>query len=137
MKDYEQLPKPKHDDFIQEMLSWTAQEDFAEQSQAYWARQTMKCQHVENDIQCEQDGTPCYLNPFDPDPNGFYCYEHSHDEGFCPSCNIFWAGVGSFDFSRSGLCPNCQDEIDAEEYDWEIDEDYQYEDYFDEYDELD
>lgn len=122
--------KPLYDSFIQEMLSWTAQTDYAQQSQDYWARQSVKCGHIENGIQCEQDGNPCYLNPFDPEPNGFYCYEHSHDEGFCPMCNIFWAGVESFDFGR-GLCPNCQDEIDAEEHDWDYSE---YDaDYFDEY----
>jgi hypothetical protein len=57
---------------------------------------------------CDNFGNPCWL-PDDiyGEPSCYYCWAHMYDQGFCPACGNFWAGVESFDFSRSGLCENC------------------------------
>lgn len=49
----------------------------------------------------------------------WYCWKHAHDSGYCPMCGDFWGGIESFDFGKSDLCENCQDEIDddSDEYD--------------------
>ena len=50
---------------------------------------------------CTQWGHPCWLPDDDWDaPSSYYCYSHMHDQGFCPGCGNFWAGIESFDFSR-------------------------------------
>jgi hypothetical protein len=65
------------------------------------------------------------------DTTDYYCWKHAKKNGFCPGCGEFWAGCESFDFSQSGLCENCKDELasdldDDEEGDWSeyLDEDY-------------
>lgn len=90
--------------------------------------------HASNPLPCEHEGCtetgiPCYLNWIDEEPNGWYCPDHAHENGFCPGCGLFSAGIESFDFSQSGLCENCQDELESEMY--EPDE---YDEYDDEYD---
>lgn len=50
----------------------------------------------------------------------YYCAEHCQKNGYCYGCGEFWAGSESFDFSRSGLCSNCQSEVE----DYIDDEDY-------------
>lgn len=52
-----------------------------------------------------------------------FCGEHAHEHGYCRGCGEFWAGVENFDFNRSGLCPHCQDQVDADFND-EPDPDY-------------
>lgn len=54
---------------------------------------------------CIRPANTCYL------PDGeeeFYCYDHMRDMGYCPGCGQFWAGIESFDFSRTGYCENCE-----------------------------
>lgn len=67
---------------------------------------------------CDRWGLPCWL-PDDVwnEPSEYYCYAHMHDQGYCPGCGNFWAGIESFDFSRSGYCENCAAEFDDD--DWE------------------
>lgn len=70
--------------------------------------------------------TPCHLTEWDgkPQPTEYYCSAHASDAGFCWGCGQFWAGIESFDFSRSGLCDNCDEsEPDYENY---VDEDDYY-----------
>lgn len=68
---------------------------------------------------CKNMANTCYL------PDGeeqFYCYDHMRDQGFCPGCGGFWAGVESFDFSRTGYCENCEgDNFDFDDDDWDDD----------------
>lgn len=49
----------------------------------------------------------------------WYCPVHAHKNGYCYMCGHFWAGVEMFDFNRSGLCENCQSEVE-EDYDEEM-----------------
>jgi hypothetical protein len=74
---------------------------------------------------CTNEGTPCYLMPLDEEAVGYYCWEHAHDEGFCPSCGHFFAGWESFDFSPDGLCEGCREMYrdEMEDYD-EYEDDY-------------
>lgn len=75
---------------------------------------------------CTNEGDPCYMNFCDTQANGYYCDDHAHDNGFCPMCNYFYAGIESFDFSPNGLCEQCQDQLadelgeydDYDEYDY-------------------
>ena len=76
------------------------------------------CEH-EN---CTADGIPCYYEWTNGVPDAWYCTEHAHDEGFCPGCGLFNAGFESFDFSPSGLCESCHEQLrdelgEADEYD--------------------
>jgi hypothetical protein len=72
---------------------------------------------------CKEFGDSCWL------PDGseeFYCYKHMRDQGYCPGCGRFWAGVESFDFSRSVYCENCADQLreddwDEDLYEWDDD----------------
>jgi hypothetical protein len=68
---------------------------------------------------CRNFGNTCYL------PDGeeeCYCYDHMRDHGFCPGCHQFWAGIESFDVSRTGYCENCAAEFDDDDGDyWEDD----------------
>jgi len=54
-------------------------------------------------------------------PPEHYCPEHCQLHGFCYGCGQFWAGCERFDFDPSGLCPNCQSELDAG-LDWDDDD---------------
>jgi len=53
---------------------------------------------------CRNFGNECRLPDMSEE---WYCWEHMRDQGFCPGCGNFWAGIESFDFSRSGYCENC------------------------------
>ena len=62
---------------------------------------------------CRRFGNECRLPD---DSREWFCYLHMRDMGFCPGCRNFWAGVESFDFSRTGYCENC-----ASGEDWDDD----------------
>lgn len=69
----------------------------------------------------------CFYRPRDGKPDEYLCRNHVEDSGFCWGCGLFWGGVESFDFSRTGLCENCEIEFDD---DWDEDDyDYEYDDY--------
>lgn len=74
-----------------------------------------------NEEGCANEGMACYYSHLHEEPDGWYCGKHAHDAGFCPGCGLFWAGIESFDFSRTGYCENCDDAFEAEFGD---DEDY-------------
>jgi hypothetical protein len=78
---------------------------------------------------CQSKGEPCYINQHDLEPNGYYCDDHKRNEGFCPGCNLLWAGIESFDFSPTGFCELCAEELTADLDDDDYDEDYWGEDY--------
>jgi hypothetical protein len=66
---------------------------------------------------CKENGNGCWL-PDDMDqPSEWYCYGHMRDAGYCPGCGNFWAGVESFDLSRTGYCENCASEFEEPDYD--------------------
>lgn len=58
----------------------------------------------------------------------YYCAEHCQKNGYCYGCGEFWAGSESFDFSKSGLCSNCQGEFENDFYydedDYDMSSDY-------------
>lgn len=64
---------------------------------------------------CDRSGDPVFL-PGEDAPDGHYCHEHARGAGFCPSCGSFWAGVESFDLSRTGLCEHCASEADEDDH---------------------
>jgi uncharacterized protein (TIGR02996 family) len=72
---------------------------------------------------CREPGDPCFLplpnEPYADEPEAYYCGAHAHDHGFCCGCGSYWAGVGSFEASRTGLCEHCEAEIenDSEDHD--------------------
>lgn len=74
------------------------------------------------DHQCEHKGCTsedtirCVSFDYDmgEDIDYYYCGDHVTDHGFCWMCGQFWAGVDAFDFDPGGLCPNCRDDVDAE-----------------------
>jgi hypothetical protein len=75
---------------------------------------------------CDREGDPCFLPDDPPDgPSYHFCGEHAHVEGFCRGCGGFFAGVGNFETSRTGLCDNCEgdlgedDENDDEDWDFQ------------------
>jgi hypothetical protein len=79
------------------------------------------------------DTIKCRL--LDPDTNDdyiyyYYCSEHCHKNGFCWYCGEFWGGIELFDFSKTGLCCNCIDEVkqDLGEYDEDEIEGWEYAD---------
>ncbi|MBX3081696.1 MAG: hypothetical protein KF716_08670 [Anaerolineae bacterium] len=75
-----------------------------------------------NEEGCSELGIPCYLNWLHPEPDDWYCTKHAHDQGYCPGCGLFHAGIESFDFSKSGYCANCEDQFsEADDFD---DDDY-------------
>lgn len=70
---------------------------------------------------CQHWGHPCWLpDAIYQEPSEYYCDAHMRDQGYCPGCGNFWAGIESFDFSRSGYCENCAAEFDD---DWDADRD--------------
>jgi hypothetical protein len=76
----------------------------------------MKCEHEG----CDREGDPCYMEPWDSEPegdgpNGHFCAEHAFEAGFCMSCRLFFSGIESFDFGN-GLCDNCRNEFDDDFY---------------------
>jgi len=44
----------------------------------------------------------------------WFCVDHCHQNGYCYMCGEFWGGVEYFEFSKTGLCENCQSELEAE-----------------------
>lgn len=89
------------------------------------------CQHTdENDkAVCQEEGNAIF-SIFQPDePIGYYCDEHCFENGACRGCYQFLAGLESFDFSQSGFCGGCDEEIarDFSDYDGDDDE-YNYDD---------
>lgn len=69
---------------------------------------------------CTERGEPCILRAGygveEKDVVYWYCSKHSQRHGFCFMCGEFWGGMESFDFGN-GLCPNCKDEVEEDEYD--------------------
>ncbi len=68
---------------------------------------------------CRGFGRECYLEIWRERPDEVLCWDHARDGGYCPGCGLFWAGVESFDFSRSGLCEQCRIQREADDYDYE------------------
>lgn len=78
---------------------------------------------------CRNAALDFYLPDNEPpnDPDGFYCEDHANSAGWCWGCGGFWGGVESFDFSKTGLCENCEpgylrDIGESDEDDWDEDE---------------
>lgn len=88
-----------------------------------WLKHTFhRCSHDG----CWRKGRDCYLpDNEDGKPDDWACYDHAHTLGYCWSCGQFHGGIESFDFRRSGLCDNCDDQMrsDMGEFD-ESDECY-------------
>jgi hypothetical protein len=79
---------------------------------------------------CRNFGDTCYFPDYS---EAHFCWQHKRDNGFCPGCGHFWAGIGTFDFSRTGYCENC--ERDNFDLDWEeYDDDYSWCEYPDDLD---
>lgn len=78
---------------------------------------------------CEHDGCDVadaiQCRVYDPDQDKYlyehFCAEHCQEHGYCYGCGEFWAGCESFDFSSSGLCPNCRADLDDELEAWDCD----------------
>lgn len=81
-----------------------------------WFRKGRECQHpgcTNPAIRCELPKEHGY--PIDKLPEyEYFCVAHAHKHGYCWRCGHYWAGCESFDFSLTGLCENCQSEMDAE-----------------------
>ena len=95
---------------------------------SFWLR--LRGLHICQHEGCLKVGMQCHLNDYDyegdyhwkGDLYYWYCPEHCHIEGFCYGCGEFWGGNEYFDFNKSGLCENCQSELDDEaDYDEEYD----------------
>ena len=81
---------------------------------------------------CQEDGRPCFLRESSGEfgKTGidvyYYCWDHAHEQGFCPGCGQFYGGFEEFEFSETKLCPECEENLRVElgEYDddqdWEI-----------------
>jgi hypothetical protein len=78
------------------------------------------CEHAG----CTAFGVGVYLHGGDPEPESWFCFTHMTDEGFCWGCLLFSAGEEAFDFSKSGLCGECQanPDITGEEDEWDEDD---------------
>jgi len=65
---------------------------------------------------CQKEAVECHLG-YGPsaqeDVFYWYCVDHARKHGFCYCCGEFWGGVNSFEFSRTGLCENCESELEA------------------------
>src|ERR1700761_8502717 len=51
------------------------------------------------------------------------CFEHAPEAGFCRTCGGFFAGCWEFDLSRSGLCHDCQRQMEHDlgcDDEWEL-----------------
>lgn len=72
---------------------------------------------------CWAKGMACfYPNGADALPDEWVCAEHCHDAGYCRCCGNFWAGVDSFDFSRNGLCENCNAMLGDDSVEFDIED---------------
>lgn len=84
--------------------------------------------HVCEEPGCNQEAMQCHLLDYGDhsgtpvDVFSWYCTEHATKNGFCWMCGEFWQGNSEFDFNTSHLCPNCQNEVDADTC--EVDEEY-------------
>src|SRR5262245_1265765 len=73
-----------------------------------WRR---RCEHGG----CTEPGELCYIERtlkddgqvVETDDDEYFCGGHAHEHGYCRHCGGFFAGIESFDFSRSGLCSEC------------------------------
>ena len=79
---------------------------------------------------CTNKGIECVLPVLDDDGADvyeWYCFQHAHDQGYCPGCGHFWAGTEYFDFRLNGTpyCENCYVELD-DDVDDEYDDDWEY-----------
>lgn len=87
---------------------------------AIWLR--LKGYHICEHEGCLNIANQCSLDVYDTEGDYhwikeayyWYCPDHCRINGFCYGCGQFWGGCESFDFSPSGLCPNCKDELDNE-----------------------
>lgn len=87
----------------------------------YWNENPEPCEHDG----CTEMGIPRYLHSIDTEPMGWYCDEHTKEGGFCWMCSTFAAGTEAFDFSSTGLCGSCQEELEDEmSEDFDIDRDW-------------
>lgn len=68
---------------------------------------------------CGERAIECRLQSWNKRPDEMLCPQHARKAGYCPGCGQFWAGVDSFDFSRSGLCEHCQVEVESDNYELE------------------
>lgn len=75
---------------------------------------------------CENEGEPGWSMWGEEEPLGFYCWDHAYENGFCPGCMTFMAGIESFDFSSSGLCANCEADLEPE---WEDEDELEFDDF--------
>lgn len=63
---------------------------------------------------CGEKANECRINSWDIEPTEMLCGTHAREAGYCPGCGLFWAGVESYDFSGSGLCEHCTEEVRAD-----------------------
>lgn len=56
-----------------------------------------------------------HVNGERDDIEEWLCGEHASDHGYCRRCGGFFAGIESFEFSQSGLCMECLDDVRAED----------------------
>jgi len=109
------------------LVEMVGERDYDEvaEKQAYWDSHPQQCQHEG----CSEQGRACYVDQYNPAPDEWFCWDHCHEHGYCPSCGLFNAGIDSFDFGASGLCEWCADQLDddndyEDEYegdDWDYD----------------
>ena len=72
---------------------------------------------------CEESGCIEWGDRYElEDEHWYYCAEHAQRAGFCWGCGGFWAGIESFDFSRSGLCSECDYNFRADAGEFDEDE---------------
>lgn len=74
------------------------------------------CEHSDRETgeSCQAEGNAIFTL-FDPDkPIGYICDKHCRENGACPGCYYFLAGLESFDFSQTDYCEECQEEFDQE-----------------------
>lgn len=94
--------------------------EMIEAKHRYWWENPQPCEHEG----CSEIGKPRYIHSVDIEPNSWLCHEHAKEGGFCWSCSLFAAGTEEFDFSRSGTCGNCQEEIEVDLVEDDDDGDY-------------
>ncbi len=80
------------------------------EAHTYHTEHPKQCQHEG----CHEDGIPCYYDWLSDTPDGWYCGEHTREEGFCWGCGLFHMGIEDFDFSPNGLCYECREMLKAE-----------------------
>lgn len=65
---------------------------------------------------CENKGIPCFIHWFNEDAGryqtdvDYFCQEHCFENGYCWKCGRFCEGIEAFDFSETGMCPECEAE---------------------------